>query len=321
MQVSAIAKLERWAADWAHRRQGSDAREVVLRRRRIYILPTRFGVLFGAMVFSMLLGSLNYGASLAFLLTFMLAGLGLVIMHHCHNNLLGLRLRFVGARPVFAGQLAEFRIALDNEAAAPRYEIELKLGGHHAGPIDVAALSAEALNIGTATERRGWIELPRFAIQTRHPGRLFRAWTWIHMNGRCLVYPAPAPPGRPLPVAAGGSLHGKPDQGDADFAGLRAAVPGDPPQRIAWKAYARSDTLLLKQFSSGEQAPCVLDWNELPDLEPEARLAQLTRWCLDAAAQASSFELRLPGVTVPLGADPEHLARCLQALALFEAPP
>ena len=49
------------------------------------------------MVFAMLLGSLNYGASLAFALTFLLAGLALVVMHHCHNNLLGTQLRFLGA--------------------------------------------------------------------------------------------------------------------------------------------------------------------------------------------------------------------------------
>ena len=84
----------------------------MLRRNRIYILPTRFGVLFGCMTFAMLLGSLNYGASLGFTLTFLLAGLALVMMHHCHNNLLGLRVRFVGAAPVFAGERAEIKIAV-----------------------------------------------------------------------------------------------------------------------------------------------------------------------------------------------------------------
>jgi len=50
---------------------------------------------------------LNYGASLGFALTFR-SRAGLVVMHHCHNNLLGARLKFVGAAPVFAQQVPSF---------------------------------------------------------------------------------------------------------------------------------------------------------------------------------------------------------------------
>jgi uncharacterized protein (DUF58 family) len=318
MQLGVARSLERWAATWARRRQGPDAHAIALKRRRIYLLPTRFGVVFAAMVFAMLLGSLNYAASLGFTLTFLLTGLGLVVMHHCHNNLLGATIKFLGATPVFAGERAEFKIAVCNDAAAPRFEIELKYGGNTAGPVDVAALSTEVLRVGLPAERRGWLALERFRVETRYPARLFRAWTWVNMDARCLVYPRPAEAGRPLPDGAGGGLSGKQRAGDDDFAGLRSAAPGDPPQRIAWKAYARNDVLLLKEFSSGAGEPCLLDWQLLPELDVEARLAQLTRWCLDADSAGRSLALRLPGRTVPLGQGPKHLAACLEALALFD---
>jgi uncharacterized protein (DUF58 family) len=320
MQLAAARKVERWAASWVRRRQGEDPLAVVLKRRRIYILPTRFGAVFGAMVFAMLLGSLNYGASLGFMLTFLLAGLGVVLMHHCHNNLLGTELKLVGAHPVFAGQRAEFRVAVGNAGHLPRYEIELARGRHAEGPVDVAAGGSEILKITVPTEKRGWLNLDRFAVVTRHPGGLFRAWTWVHMDARCLVYPQPAPPGRPLPASFGSGLGGKPDHGDSDFAGLRTAAPGDPPQRIAWKAYARNDALLLKQFSGGDREPCMLDWDTLHGLEPEERLSQLARWCLDAAGDSRSFGLRLPGAALHLGTGPQHLGACLEALALYEGP-
>src|SRR6185295_2664220 len=206
---AAARAIERWAANWARRRQGDDSHSVALARRRIYILPTRFGAVFGVMVFAMLLGSINYGASLGFALTFLLAGLGLVVMHHCHNNLLGAHIKFLGAAPVFAGERAEFRLAVGNVSAAPRYEIELVQGGHHAGPIDVAPGATSVVRIGIDTQRRGWTVLERFAVETRHPGRLLRAWTWIHMDARCLVYPRPAPPGRPLPDGVGDGNSGR----------------------------------------------------------------------------------------------------------------
>ena len=320
MPAAAAQRLERWAARWARRRQGADPLAVELQRRRIYILPTAFGAAFGAMVLAMLLASLNYGANLGFALTFLLAGLGLVAMHHCHNNLLGTRLKFVGAAPVFADQVAEFRIAVENASTTPRCEIELAHDRNSSAPVDVPAGGAETVRVALRTRRRGWATLDRFAVETRYPARLFRAWTWVHMDARCLVYPRPAPPGRPLPRSAGTGAAGRQSHGDSDFSGLRNAVPGDPPQHIAWKAYARSEVLLLKQFAGGDSEPCMLDWDALPELNAEARLSQLTRWCLEAAAESRQFGVRLPGRTLALGTGEPHLSACLEALALHPGP-
>jgi uncharacterized protein (DUF58 family) len=237
-------------------------------------------------------------------------------MHHCHNNLLGTTIKFLGATPVFAGERAEFKVAVGNDDAAARLEIELTYKNHAAGPVDVASGGMTVLRLGLPTERRGWVALERFRVETRYPARLFRAWTWVHMETRCLVYPRPADPTRPLPDGGGGAS-GSPRAGDDDFAGLRAAAAGDPLQRIAWKAYARADVLLLKEFSSGAGAPCLLDWDMLPDLGTEQRLEQLARWCLDADAAGRSLALRLPSCEIPLGLGPKHLASCLEALALF----
>ena len=134
----------------------------MLKRRRIYILPTRFGAIFALMVFVMLLGSLNYSASLGFMLTFLLAGLGLVLMHHCHGNLLGGEIKLLGAHPVFAGERAEFRVALRNDTGQPRYEIELAHQRHATSPVDVAPGAQETLRIAVPTERRGWVDSRAF---------------------------------------------------------------------------------------------------------------------------------------------------------------
>lgn len=314
-------RLQNALARWIRRRQGPDARSVVLRRRRIYILPTRFGVVFGCLVFAMLLGSQNYGASLGYALTFLLAGLGIVALHHCHNNLLGIELRFAGAPPVFAGDEALFRIAVSNGARVTRYEIELGTAERESGPVDVASGGTEVLDVCLPTSTRGWAELPRFSVATRHPGNLCRAWSYVHMEARCLVYPRPAPAGRPAPPPSSHrGDHAATTRGDSDFAGLRNAVGGDPPRRIAWKAYARSGQLLLKEFSGGEDHATVFDFDSAAG-DVEERLSQLTRWCLDAAADGGSFGVRLPDETIALGSGEQHLHRCLAALALFPAEP
>jgi uncharacterized protein (DUF58 family) len=313
-------RLAAWAAEWARRRHGLDPPRVVIGRRRIYIVPTRFGIALAALTFAMLIGSLNYAASLGFFLTFLLASTGLVTMLHCHNNLLKTAVRFAGAHPVFAGETAQFRIALENASQAVRYELAARHADAASAPVDVPPESTEVVRVPVHAAKRGWLALGRFSVATQHPGRLFRAWTWLNMDARCLVYPAPAAPGRPLPTGStSAGVRARAAEDDADFAGLRAAVPGDPPQRIAWKAYARTDVLLLKQFSGADDSPLVLEWHALDELDTEARLAQLTRWCLDAAAAGRSFGLRLPETSIAAALGPHHLAECLKALALHEA--
>ena len=54
---------------WAKRRVGSDKEPLSLIQRRIYILPTQAGMVFGLILFAMLLGAMNYSNSLAFGLT------------------------------------------------------------------------------------------------------------------------------------------------------------------------------------------------------------------------------------------------------------
>jgi uncharacterized protein (DUF58 family) len=318
MLASRSDRLRSLAADWARRRQGDDAHAVKLKRHRIYILPTRFGIAYAAVIGAMLLGSLNYSANLGFALTFLLAGLGLVLMHHCHNNLLAVTVRFAGADPVFAGEEARFRLILENTADVARFDIVAKCSGAEDGPVDLDSHASAGLILQVPTETRGITPLPRFTISTRYPASLFRAWTWIHMDAGCLVYPDPAPAGRPMPAGhdtAGARASSTRDEDD--FVGLREASPADPPRRLAWKAYARSDQLLAKQFAGGAERPCLFDYHELPELDIEARLSQLARWCLEAAELQRSFGLVLPDTTVALGSGERHLHDCLQALALF----
>jgi uncharacterized protein (DUF58 family) len=314
-------RLRTWAAEWARRRQGDDAHALTLKRRRIYILPTRYGIVFAGLVLAMLVGSLNYAASLGFALTFLLAGLGLVSMHHCHNNLLTISVRFAGADPVFAGDEARFRLTLQNGAPSPRFDIVTECPDSHDGPVDLAPGASASLHLHRPTRMRGWVPLARFSIATRHPGNLFRAWTWVNMDARCLVYPAPAPPGRPPPLVTDTlGARSTRTRAEDDFVGLREAMPGDPPKRLAWKAFARSDQLMVKVFAGGADYPFLFEWDDLADLDEEAKLSQLTRWCLDAAEAGRSYGLALPGRRIPLGNGDRHLHECLQALALHGLP-
>ena len=313
------AETRKRALAWAEKRQGIDPDPVELKSRRVYILPTRAGLLFGLAAFGMLLGAMNYNASLAFVLAFGLASLGLVAMHHTHRTLEGLIVRAARVDPVFAGQVAHFGFTIGNPALLPRYGLTLTLDDANLARTDVAAEDDAPLTLPIPAPRRGWLTARRFGLHSTYPFALFRAWSWIKMDLRCLVYPNPAAPGLRPPPSPGKQGQGRPDEsGLEDFSGLREYRPGDAPRHIAWRVYARRDELAVKQFAGSVALSRLLDWDGLRGLDTEARLSQLTRWVLDAHADNEAYALRLPKLDIPYGQGAAHRDRCLEALALFE---
>ncbi len=297
---------------------------VRLNSRRLYILPTRPGLVFGLLLLGLLVGAINYGLSLAYLFTFWFAGLAVVAMLHTHGNLSGLLLAARPSTPIFAGESARLVIQVDNPSSSPRYRIGLKQADGAGDDQDIPAGGAAELAIHLKHARRGWHSLGRFGIHTRYPLGLFRCWSVLELADSygtpfgVLVYPRPAPDSLPLPVGPSGAGEAVANVGGGDdFSGLRVYQAGDAPRRIAWKAAARSQHLLTKQFSSQRGANVHLDWSRAPEQDTEARLARLTRWALDAHAASLPFALTLPGGSIGMGTGEAHLRQCLEMLARF----
>ncbi|MCE3284787.1 MAG: hypothetical protein K0R70_1043 [Steroidobacteraceae bacterium] len=315
-------RIDRRTRRWILERQGRDADPVELRRNRIYILPTRLGVAYAAMLFAMLLGGMNYNNNVGLALTFLLAGLGLVAMHHCHGTLAGLRLRLLAAEPGFVGGRVRFRWLLENPSAMSRPAIEVRLeriGGERGPPVEVPGLAAASAEVSIRARRRGLVPLERFVVSTAHPLGFFRAWAVVHPDHAAIAWPRPSDrdvvPPRTSTDTGGAQAA---TVGDEDFAGLRPFQAGDSLHRVAWKAYARGQGLHTKQYAGTDVVSHVFDWDSLVGLGSEDRLAQLCRWVLDAHDRGEAFGLRLPGTTIEVNLGVSHRERCLNALALFE---
>ncbi|MCL4776314.1 MAG: DUF58 domain-containing protein [Gammaproteobacteria bacterium] len=302
--------------DWALRRQGSDPPQLTLASGRIYILPTVPGLLYAAMLATMLAGAMNYNNNLGFALTFLLAGAGVASIYHTHRILVGLRIHYRGAEPVFAGDPLQVRFSLVNDSAEAREEIYLDWTGSAAVPGGLPARQSRSLCLPLATSRRGSLPLPRLRLSTRAPLGLMRAWAWVHLDARPLVYPRP---GSRVPAgqATDASLR---DRGDEEFAGLRAYQPGDSPRRVAWRHYARSDELLVQDYRGGSTEDCRwLDWERVAG-DADTRASRLARLVIDACEADTAWGLRLPGTRLGPARGRDHLHRCLAALATVESP-
>lgn len=306
------------ARQWARRRQGVDGDPIILNRRRTYILPTGLGLGFGLVLFAMLLASMNYNSSMGFGLTFLLAGLGLVAMHWCHQNLNGLTIRGMRARPAFAGQPLVLEIIADNPSGGARYELFFQWEDRSAVPVDLEPGESTVVQIEVPTNRRGRMQIQGIRVFTRFPFSLFTCWAWLYPELSGVIYPAPAAPGEPPPpdsTDVGGAQDDR--RGEDDFAGLRSFRPGDSPRHVAWKAAAREGELLVKQFAGTDVTTHWLDWATLEGDDTEDRLSQLCRWIIDAHAEGHAYGLRLPEEEFSPAIGRRHRHRCLAALADF----
>lgn len=318
-----LLRLDHWIAG----RHGIERGEVLLDRKRVYILPTRAGLVFAIAVIVLLVGSINYQLQLGFLLTFLVASAALVGMHHTHRNLARITLASRPSPAVFAGDLAVFEVQIGNPSAEPRHALRVdpmqsardSEPSVTASALDLPARSTRVARVGVPAPRRGRLGCPRLRIATRFPLGLFEAWAHFSPALSLVVYPKPEDGAPPLPAAggAGNESAGGAGSGD-DFAGVRPYQAGDPQKMIAWRLAARSDELSVKLFEAAAGTELLLDFDALPRaLDTEARLSRLACWVLAAEARHLRYGLHLPGLTISPDRGAEHHDRCLTALALY----
>jgi uncharacterized protein (DUF58 family) len=312
------AQLQR-LQEWAERRLPALTRHrrleelpIELHRQRIYIVPTGFGVAFTVLLLVMMVGSLNYSNNAALLLTCLLGAATSISMLIAFRTLNGMSVRSVRAGHATAGHPID--VTFDFQAARLRQAVRLDIADSSVA-FDVNGRADVKVSI--PTEHRGWLTLPRFRIWTTWPMGLFRAWTWSRPNFAVLVWPRPELSGPPPTLLDTDSRQQRLHRGE-DLASLRDYRTGDSMRHVAWKASARHETLLVKDYEQPEaRQEWRLDWRHLRGLDNESRIARLARWLGDAQVQGRPCSLWLPSEVIELGSGPSHYARCMSALALL----
>lgn len=299
---------------------------VTLTQRRIFILPNKQGFMLAFVLVLMMLGNINYNLSLGYVLTFIVTMMAQMSMLHAFRNLAHLEVRAGHADAVFSGDTAIFMLHFNNPSKLSRYQLSLVQSGAAVGNVavpltfEVAAAQGNVIRFAVPATQRGWLQAGRLKLYTEFPLGLFYAWSYLHFDTRCLVYPKPLLDA-PLPLGNAPDGTGKRNiSGDDDFAGLRKYVEGDPMPRIAWKAYARERGLQVKQFTTPLGEELWLDFADAEDRSEERRLARMTRWVLDAEVQGLRYGLRLPDGDLPCNNGIAHRDACLRRIALFNLP-
>lgn len=320
MQAALFQRLRARLALLA-RPRAAEPLPLTLDRRRVYVLPTAFGLFAGLLVGTMLLGALNYNNNPALLLALLLAATFMASLMAAHLQLSGLRVDSIAAEPVHAGTPLRLQLALSIHDRRPRIGLRLRAGRQEVLVPALTELPVTA-ELPYPTSTRGWLQLGRLRLFTTQPLGVAVAWSYVWPQTPLLVYPAVEVDGPPLPEPAGTSRQTRVDAAGEELHHLRAYRPGDPQHTIAWKPSARRDLLLVREYEQPVGVEVTLDWVTLAPLTHEARIRRLTHWIELAERQARRYRLRLPG-HAPIGPalGPAHRHQCLRALALLPKGP
>jgi len=312
--------FERFIFNFAEKRQQAPQQQQTIHRRQLYILPTRNGITFFFVLLLILFGAINYENSLGHMLTFLLGSMGFLGMIYTHQNINQLKVKIGRAEPVFAGQSILFPIIISCKKNAIHPNLKLLSESGQMSSVHLINTTETEIKLELSAKQRGYISVGRIKLFSEYPLGLFHAWSWLKLDSRCLVYPAPDSHHYPLHFAKDnkqGSDHSD-QQGVDDYAGIREYQAGDLPTYMAWKAIAKTGILQTKLFTNDTAKKAWINWTQTSEtLDIEKRLSILCRMILDASDKNIIYGLKIPGITLAPASGLQHKQQCLKALALF----
>jgi uncharacterized protein (DUF58 family) len=286
------------------------------------VLPNRNTIGLVALLVAMWYAGASQSNAAAYLLAFAVLGVAAVSALHTWRNLRGIRFRAEQIKTAFAGDPLSVHLiaSTDTRRAHPGVRVRALSSKTMSAFAAITADQVQRVELSMPAGKRGRHETMAVQVSTMFPFGFFTARRQLTIHQPRIVYPRPAG-NLPLPRSlepAKNRRAGLRTVGD-DFAGTRSYQPGESQRHIDWKAAARGQPLLIKQWAGEADQMLHLNWTDLEGIDVEARLSQLARWVLLAERSGASYGLRLPATTLnPLRGD-AHFHECLRTLALFPA--
>jgi len=292
-----------------------------IKGRQIYILPTKYGFLFGILLILMLIGSVNYANNPAFLVTFLLTGLYINTLFLTWHNLRGLSIRWTQSHPAFADEDAEFFFEASQWNNREHHGIHLALSNNQPCVFNTALNDSTFISALFKSRNRGRLKPKKITIASRYPLGLFHAWAYLDISAEAIIYPKPSTyTASHLNQTESISDSGDKGIGHDDFVGHRDFFNGDNPRHINWKYVASGKGVYIKQFGGQLPNHVWLDIDALEEGSLETKLSQLSASIIELENEQTLYGLRLDSLEIDPAIGYKHKHHCLKSLALYLKP-
>jgi uncharacterized protein (DUF58 family) len=285
--------------------------------RNLYILPSRFGWQWLAVLLILQLVGIQLQSNGPILLSSLMLAVFLLALHLTHFNLQGLEFRCEQPAPGFAATPLTYPLRV---RVTSRCEgLRLGWAGQALGRPHTLAPGVHHLAVTWTPQRRGLHTPGLLHLQTSAPLGLFVCWSRWQPSLQQLVFPArQAGPVRELSLeneAAADAPSANAPQGleGDEWQDLTPHRPEHGHGRLAWKRLAQGRGRFTKRFGDPPGAQALLAPE--PSVSRERALEHLSERIWRLHGQGASFGLVLGEQRIPPDRGPEQRDRCLTALA------
>ncbi|MFS4458449.1 DUF58 domain-containing protein [Bdellovibrio sp. HCB2-146] len=286
------------------------------RRKRTYIIPSRFGLAFGIMTLVLFFMAVGYANNLIYIFVFFLTSVGFTGMLITNRNVQRVEIITIKGQDLFATEEGSLLLEFHNNDSAPSWDMEARLEKTDVKTkkTPVAAFTSKEVRLDFMSPHRGLQKLPRFILESTFPFGLLRAWKVFKFDAEILIYPSR----EGTRIFPQDSVGGEDLQKQGLFRDHREFQTADPVSKIDWKASARRQELLVKNYEEPEKPTLHFHWDQTAQLTNyEDRISQLALWVDEAERSGHSYSLLAGKQEVAAGKGLNHWRECLGILALL----
>ncbi len=314
MKQLIISRLTPWFDKLLKRRKHNQS-HLVLKHQNMYVVPSKFGlgfIFFAILIFS--LGS-NYQNNLVLLCAYLLFALFFISILQSYLNLIDTQVRFVSAQDGYAH--SGYKIVFSMQNINQAFSVFVINNNKH---VEINTINEEKTVYQLQVEglQRGKHQIARLKIQSRYPFGIATVWSYVLFPNEIYIYPTPVP----------FSLHqynikseGEGDQqnqeyktGTDEFFSIREFIEGESISRISWKHYAKTQTLMVKEFNEYQSQQFMFSLEQVPG-DYETKLQHLSYLINQAYHDEIIYGLKLANKLIKPDHGITHMTKCLRALS------
>jgi hypothetical protein len=289
---------------------------ITLTHNTIYVLPSTLGVYFTVVALLNFVMGINYQNNLILFMAYLMFVIIIFALLLGYSNAKGLTVSFKYAIESYAPQPPQLVWQIKANDTCQSITLSYPNNFEHTCYIESVKTDAIQCQLSLPYLNRGRYLLKPIKIASNYPFGLVSVWSYIQPSHAVYVYPSIIKTlnQKLSQMTANDDEGAEKHQGDDEFESLITHLPEMGLQRVSWKHYAKTQQLLVKQFSDFKSADTQFDFNLMTG-DIEQRLGQLCYLVCQAFESDINYSLKLHNKVIENGSGKFHQQRCLQALS------
>jgi uncharacterized protein (DUF58 family) len=284
----------------------------LLRKEKIYILPTSNGLKLFALNIILLMVGLFYANNFILFINFLLFSIFFCSLLYTHYNLTDIQISKSGNDEFYSNQDQALKVIITNLSSIPKDHINIKIRENDfvqqcmIENVSLSPFESKLIQLQFKPVKRGTFSALNLSLETTFPFHFFRSFKVAFLEHHFIVFPYPQ-----MSLMDPKEKYEESQSHDQDFI-LRDYTIGDPLSRVHWK---KSTHKLISKHVTPAKLPEVLIDFDLLDGDLEQRCSLASGMILKYEKEKRLYGLKTKAKTFPPNQGKLHKIKLLTELA------